>query len=71
MFHELVEQKPKTDVYDVYSKHHITYLGTVKWYAPWRQYCFYPSEETVWSRSCLKEIIEFTQILMDERKNKK
>ena len=32
-------------------------LGMVKWYGAFRQYVFYPDNDTVWSKGCL-EIIE-------------
>lgn len=40
---ELVTILPKTAVYHVINKHHGDVLGTIKWYAQWRQYCFLPS----------------------------
>jgi hypothetical protein len=40
---KLVEQKPKTSVYHVLNKRYGDVLGTIKWYAQWRQYCFVPS----------------------------
>jgi len=71
MFVELIEQKPRTDVYALYSKHGMNRLGTVKWYAPWRQYCFFPEELTVWSKSCLDEVNRFVQDLMREWRKRK
>ena len=52
----LVEEKPKTDVFIVFSKSSLEELGTIKWYAPWRQYCFFPLEGTAWSLGCLNEV---------------
>ena len=63
-----IEKKPKTWVYGVVSLSQGWRLGLVKWYAPWRQYCFFPESEAIFSRSCLKKIIEFTQALMFERR---
>ena len=34
-------------------------LGEVHWYPPWRQYCFYPDEGTVFSADCLADIQDF------------
>ena len=28
-------------------------LGWIRWYAPWRRWCFLPCEGTVWSNDCL------------------
>lgn len=34
-------------------------IGTISWYGPWRQYCFYPLPNTVYSAGCLGDITEF------------
>lgn len=62
----LTERKPKTDVYLVYSRSSMDELGEIKWYAPWRQYCFFPSEETIWSKGCLNEVNSLIDKFMDE-----
>ena len=46
-------------------------LGLVKWYGPWRQYCFYPESQTIFNKGCMLDIVSFIDQLMDERKNKK
>lgn len=66
-----VGHKPKTDVYEVSSKSDDSVLGTIKWYAPWRQYCFFPTEDKVFSRGCLNQVNEFIDKLMKERENVK
>lgn len=45
-------------------------LGRISWYGTWRQYTFSPSFETIWNKDCLKDIQDFLQQLMDERKKK-
>jgi len=62
----LIESKPKTDVFQVYSRSSLESLGEIKWYAPWRQYCFFPDEETVWSKGCLNEVNSLIEKFMDE-----
>lgn len=47
----------KTFIWDVVSGPLL--LGQIKWYAPWRKYCFYPSSDTIWDASCLSEIVGF------------
>jgi len=64
----LVESKPKTDVFTVFSRSSLEELGTIKWYAPWRQYCFFPLEGTVWSRGCLDEVNLLIEKFMHEWK---
>jgi len=68
---ELIEQKPKTGVYAVLSKSQNVELGIVKWYAPWRQYCFFPSELIIFSSGCMVHIVDFIKNLHEERKRKK
>jgi len=45
-------------------------LGVIKWYSPWRQYCFEPSNNTVFARGCLTEIVAFTEKQMAKRKRR-
>lgn len=59
----------KTQRFEVISKTHGFMLGRISWYSSWRQYVFSPSYETIWNRDCLKDIQDFLQNLMDERKN--
>ena len=58
----------KTQKFLVHSKSQSMDLGEIKWHSAWRQYCFYPDENTLWSHDCLKDIQDFLQQLMDERK---
>lgn len=43
-------------------------LGEVRWYAPWRQYCFYPEDATIWSTDCMIDLCEFIAKAELERK---
>jgi len=43
-------------------------LGNVKWFGRWRQYCFYPAPETIFSTGCLDDIKDFILKLQEERK---
>jgi hypothetical protein len=56
---DLLEQKRKTSVYKVISKTQGATLGYIQWYGVWRQYCFYPTADTVFSEGCLYEITFF------------
>jgi len=63
----------KTQVWDVYVRNTDTYLGIIKWYAPWRKYCFFPMgekykngfysvvHETVFEEVCLRDIAKFIE----------
>lgn len=68
MYFELVDRKPKTNVYEVRSKNDHFVLGVIKWYAQWRQYCFFPSPDTIFSKGCLNQVNEFITKLMKGRK---
>lgn len=32
------------------------YLGDIRWFGRWRQYCFFPQAETVFNVGCLSDI---------------
>lgn len=46
-------------------------LAYIKWSGAWRKYCFFPFNETSYDVSCMNDIIEFINELMEERKQKK
>lgn len=43
-------------------------IGEIKWHGHWRQYCFFPDPESVWSAGCLEQISNFINNLMRMRK---
>ena len=51
--------KPKTRVFSCNNIHSMLEVGQVKWFAPWRQYCFFPTKDTTFNTDCLKDIAEF------------
>jgi len=63
-----IEKKPKTSAWKVVSKHGGKALGIIKWYGPWRQYCFFPDFSTLYSRMCLGDITSFIEKQMQLRK---
>jgi hypothetical protein len=36
-------------------------LGEIRWYAPWRQYAFYPTRNSLFERQCLRDIADFCE----------
>jgi hypothetical protein len=36
-------------------------LGEVKWFGRWRQYVFFPLHETIFDKSCLRDIADFCE----------
>ena len=61
------ESKPKTEVFAVMTKDQEVTLGVIKWYAPWRQYCYIPDDNTIYSRGCMADINDFVEKLMHQR----
>jgi len=59
--------KKKTQTWQVMSRRGV-HLGDIKWLAQWREYAFFPDEETVYESTCLGEISAFIQDLMSKRK---
>ena len=59
------EPKPNTKVWRVLNRHHGDLLGYVKWYAKWRQYCFWGHdgyncpEGIILSAKCIRDIEDF------------
>ncbi len=45
-------------------------LGLIKWYGAFRQFVFYPDEETCWSKSCLELINNFLDKVNRRHRNK-
>lgn len=60
--------KGKTKRFEVISKNNGYSLGRISWYGAWRQYTFSPAFETIWNKDCLKDIQDFLENLMIERK---
>lgn len=67
---EMVGDTGKTTIWDVLSKSNGFILGKIKWYPQWRQYCFFPTSETVFNHACLKDIHSCIKELMAERRGK-
>lgn len=46
-------------------------LGEIKWYGPFRQYSFFPEPNTVFEKTCLKDITDFIVELMEKHKSQR
>lgn len=66
-----IPSKNKTFVFDVLNKRYLDRIGSIRWYGPWRQYCFEPAALTVFSMGCMADITAFIVRLMDERRTRK
>jgi len=63
--------KNKTKFITVVNKNSEDIIGEIKWYAPWRQYCFFPEFDTVWNTKCLDDVNDLIKKLMKDRRVKK
>ncbi len=68
-FRELPNPGKSTQVFDCLNKKSGTVIGMVLWYGAWRQYCFFPADQTVFSAGCLADTQKFIRQLMEERKD--
>ena len=46
-------------------------LGWVKWYGPWRTYAFDAEPETVYEKTCLRQIAQFCEELTKEHRERR
>jgi len=58
----------KTSIWYCVNIHQEYAIGVVKWYPRWRQYCYFPFTETVYSAGCLEDIQTFISEKMEEHK---
>lgn len=69
---ESKQENKKTNIYYIYTdEDKEVLLGKIKWYDPWRKYCFYPEDNIVWDNKCLTELVEYLNELNYEYKRKK
>ena len=58
-----------TQVWNVLMiRHGLESLGEIRWFGRWRQYAFFPLENTLYSAGCMRDIAEHIERLMSERK---
>lgn len=43
-------------------------LGTVKWFGRWRCYAFFPDTNTVFEKTCLRDIAQFCEERTKDRR---
>lgn len=66
------DPKRKTDTYFVCNKddiftHRKEKLGEIKWFPAFRKYSFFPVEGCIFEKTCLTDICNFLDWLMQER----
>ena len=64
-----IESTGKTKRYTALSDD--TVVGNVQWYVPWRKYCYNSLNGVIYDASCLADVQDFLNQLMQEHKSKK
>jgi hypothetical protein len=65
IYFEQVSDTGKTSRWACYNNSSNDLLGGVYWYSRWRQYCFFPQYETVFSAGCLEDMNTFMKALRE------
>ena len=68
---DMVGDTGKTEIWNIISKSNNFILGQIRWYGPWRQYCFYPTPHTVFNPTCMEDISKQIKELMVKRRRRK
>ena len=68
IFIELAHKGEKTCKFYVINRKSENVIGEIKWYGPWRQYCFFPVIGSVFNPDCMDFICEFIRNEMALRK---
>jgi len=62
--------KKKTKIFAVKNKIYGDLLGYVKWYAPWRKYCFFANNtDLIFDSGCLTDISDFIENEMQKHRD--
>lgn len=70
-FNEWAPDGRKTRAWTCLSNSNAAPLGTVKWFGRWRQYCFFPEDDCVFSVGCMEDINTFIRECMDAWREEK
>lgn len=57
----------KTEIWNILSESSGFILGQIKWYGPWRQYCFFPSPHSIFNPTGMDDIKKMIAELMKAR----
>jgi hypothetical protein len=61
----IVSAESKHNFYSVHSTHTNDLLGSIYYYPKWKEYVFYPNDDTIWSSGCMQEIIDFIKTIKE------
>ena len=68
-FEELAP-KPKTKVWSCKNNKSKEQLGVVKYHPGWRQYCYFPTVQAIYSAGCMDDISAFLNQVNKAHKSK-
>ena len=62
------QPKPKTKTWEVWTKEKAKprfdggdLLGAIRWFGQWRCYAFFPRDNTIFEKTCLRDIASFCE----------
>lgn len=58
----------KTTIWSIGNNRTLGFLGQVRWNSRWRSYCFFPTSDTVFDKSCLLDVVDFINRLTKEER---
>jgi hypothetical protein len=61
----LLNDTGKTTRWSIHNNRSNAYLGEIKWYGGWRQYCFFTTMDAIFNDGCLLDILDFIKQLKD------
>ena len=64
----VIEDTGKTKKWSVTNKSTRVFVGQVKWYGGWRRYAFFTDADMLFDADCLREIADFLEQQMNDRK---
>lgn len=58
---DIIGPVPKTRIWRVRNMQSRIDLGRIRWFGRWRQYSFFPDDELVFEKTCLRTIADFCE----------
>lgn len=56
-----------TPIYHLINRRTKATIGSISWHGTWKQFCFFPGGDTVWTTHCLADIRSFLGQAAKER----
>ena len=67
---KMTDKKLRTTTWLCINNRSGSELGIIKWYGAWRQYCYFPTAQAVYSKGCLEDIAQFLRELITRHREK-